>query len=236
MMLCCCSETPGPEVVQQHNDEHAGVAMVGEEQPQSPELPDKDLKEDPDCFGKAESTPVLSQRKFVVNIQNPTHGTLGLDVDRMDKHVLMVLEVIEKSIFSVYNELAPQDKVVVKGDRILEVNGVTGFAAPLMAELQTAEKLQITFERCKEMRVTLRREDNLGVALAFNDKSPCLFIRHIDARGAFATWNADHPSSPIHPHDKIMAVDDESGMATALLQRMKKQDDMTLTIYSWHYG
>lgn len=183
----------------------------------------------------AESIPVFTESKFVVKIKKPSGCSLGLDVDALDRHVLMVLSVVEKSIFAAYNETAPKDMVVVMGDRIIGVNGITGFAPSLLTEIEASEDLEITLEHCKEIRVRLQKEVDLGISINYSAKSPYLCVKSVETDGAFATWNAAHPATPVRPHDKIVAIDGVYCNADILLNRMKQQADMTLTIYSWDY-
>eukprot|EP00442_Polarella_glacialis_P056630 CAMPEP_0115053660 /NCGR_PEP_ID=MMETSP0227-20121206/3643_1 /TAXON_ID=89957 /ORGANISM="Polarella glacialis, Strain CCMP 1383" /LENGTH=148 /DNA_ID=CAMNT_0002438011 /DNA_START=56 /DNA_END=502 /DNA_ORIENTATION=+ len=82
-------------------------------------------------------------QQFIVLINKvPERKFLGIDVDLSDA-VCMMVEEVKDGLVSDWNQANP-DKQVVKGDKIIAVNGISGTASDLTEAARAKDELELT--------------------------------------------------------------------------------------------
>jgi hypothetical protein len=85
--------------------------------------------------------------KFTVQIERPATGPLGLNLSYEDKcNSLLFIGCTTGSPVDVYNKTAPDEKKMVEGDRIVEINGVKG-PSQMLETLKSATAITLQVER-----------------------------------------------------------------------------------------
>eukprot|EP00928_Gymnodinium_smaydae_P074595 TRINITY_DN57629_c0_g1_i1.p2 TRINITY_DN57629_c0_g1~~TRINITY_DN57629_c0_g1_i1.p2 ORF type:complete len:160 (+),score=47.13 TRINITY_DN57629_c0_g1_i1:80-559(+) len=148
---CSCSHQRDDPVLSNALATDEGAVFYKEETA-APNAPPVAEVEKPATPRQAAEVKVASANDDVVtiNLTRPPGSELGLDVDLQDEKTLLI-DGIGKGLVSEYNEKAlAQDAnayIVKTGDRIIEVNGVSG-DSELLANRCTQDV---------ELRVTIRR-------------------------------------------------------------------------------
>lgn len=185
---------------------------------------------------------------FSITIDLSTARPLGIEFDRADKELLMVKCVKSNGLVAQHNLAAPADQVVVRGDRLLQVNGNSDEVLHRLRQLEemcrlgptvSASSLRLTLHRCKETLVRCKcssESDQLGVSIKTIAADSSVFIGEI-LEGMIMDWNTAHPNANICAHDKIVAVDGKGDGSQELLIRLRdriaSQEEFCLTVFSW---
>merc|ERR1712232_120806 len=98
------------------------------------------------------------------------------------------------------------------GDAIMSVEGVTGDAKKMLAEMQHKADFEVTVLRVSEFRVSLRKGAGLGLVMKKDDYS----IRKME-KGEVDTWNLScAPERTIRAGDRIVEVNGVKGTPTEM--------------------
>merc|ERR1712060_279291 len=110
------------------------------------------------------------------------------------------------------------DPQLLVSDRIVEVNGVSGDAEQLLAEMTTACEWNLRWQWPAVRRFDIPRGDNgnLGLSLAFAPNGITLCILDVKD-GPVKEWN-DSNGAPLHTHDRIVEMNGVRGPAEELLK------------------
>mmetsp|Transcript_13774 Transcript_13774/g.39660 ORF Transcript_13774/g.39660 Transcript_13774/m.39660 type:complete len:144 (-) Transcript_13774:29-460(-) len=87
---------------------------------------------------------------FYINIDKSAGAKLGIDVDPSDGVTLLVDEVTG-GLVGDWNQAHP-DMKVMKGDRVVEVNGHKGDVSLLVAECKQDQKMSMGVKKCSPER------------------------------------------------------------------------------------
>lgn len=91
---------------------------------------------------------VAPRTTFAVQLAKPESGSLGMNLTYEDKcKSILFLGCLPDSAVDVYNKTAPSGEQVVAGDRILEVNGVTGQPQKMLEAMKDATQLSLKVAR-----------------------------------------------------------------------------------------
>jgi len=83
---------------------------------------------------------------FVVEIEKtPTAAKVGLDVDHGDEQTLEVM-LVKGGLVQIYNEGAIDSRKIKVGDRIIEVNGITGDNKKMLENIGREAKIRFVIK------------------------------------------------------------------------------------------
>lgn len=121
---------------------------------------------------------------------------------------------------------------VREGDRILSVNGASGDAATLLAEIRKNRELRLDVRHTKSIVVRFKRNSRpLGAHLvAGQTKTGLLKIQGIAGRGVFADWNEANPSEEVSDGDRVQRVNGVSGNGREMLEELERSEQVELVV------
>lgn len=164
-------------------------------------------------------------------VQVSKTGPLGLETAE-EKASLIIGRVSAGPIHD-WNAAQGSDllKVVRRGDRIHEVNGVRGDAQELLQEIGSSERLDISLSRLMEFRITNLPVDHVPLGIDFETSSTqCLIIKAI-GKGAAQTVNKWlKPDCELRPMDRIIQVNGAGGNADELAELIGSAKSLSLLV------
>merc|ERR1712187_829830 len=117
--------------------------------------------------------------------------------------------------------------------QILEVDGIRTPAEAMVKKLQRRPVAKLLVERGNEFKVSLRKAaDCLGMDVGCKATRECLVIRSILEEGIVHDWNAAHPEKQLKAEDYIVEVNGTRGPAKMLLDIMKCESRLDMTVVS----
>mmetsp|Transcript_59451 Transcript_59451/g.141797 ORF Transcript_59451/g.141797 Transcript_59451/m.141797 type:complete len:232 (+) Transcript_59451:75-770(+) len=228
-MLCCCSVSEEPNKLESV-PVNAGkdTTDVFEEQKLS-SLP---APAEPASETKTEDGP------FTVELDKGS-GSFGLSLDYEVKDRVtpdvkdrcLVLSVNGGAVAE-WNTKNP-DKLLQVGDCIMAVNGTTGSSESLFEAVKKADKVTLTVQHPKELKVPVGQGGRLmGMDIDYADTSVGLIVKQVKA-GPVKDWSASSGAA-VQAGDRITQVNNRGQGNADLLQQLKTADgELTLTILSW---
>eukprot|EP00811_Abedinium_folium_P035788 NODE_8551_length_1487_cov_14.827941.p1 GENE.NODE_8551_length_1487_cov_14.827941~~NODE_8551_length_1487_cov_14.827941.p1 ORF type:complete len:249 (-),score=43.05 NODE_8551_length_1487_cov_14.827941:653-1399(-) len=186
--------------------------------------------------GFAMNAPILAERqmpdtprriaKFCITIEHIAGQSIGMDLDYLDGETLHVCKVREGTILE-WNRHALKDFRVRVGDRIDEVNGVSGDSLPLISMLEAGGELEIWLTRPMHVKLTHYKVGafTLGLELDYVANGSSLRVYGIvHGRGPVNSWNKRNPKQRIALNDRIIQVNGCTGLSTQLMSEIRNAD------------
>mmetsp|Transcript_30315 Transcript_30315/g.56827 ORF Transcript_30315/g.56827 Transcript_30315/m.56827 type:complete len:250 (+) Transcript_30315:61-810(+) len=170
-------------------------------------------------------------REFQVTLYTRLDLGYNLAVNSSGAAGLAVLVHVGKGPGTRWNNFYP-DRQLVPGLRVLEVNGITD-CLELVDELRASSEAVIRLRRPVEHRVLINREkgSKLGVKLLeFDDES--VWVDQVLTEGTVPEWNKQNPIAKITTGSRIVEVNGSRGLASRLLERLKKDGPIELVVES----
>ncbi|CAE7240825.1 Ccrn4l [Symbiodinium pilosum] len=172
---------------------------------------------------------------FMVSVTTKS-SPLGIVLDVTNPECAVVKEISQGPVRD-WNQDCSEDKRVMLLDRILEVNGVRGSSIELAKALGNpdTQEFSITMQRPEERRVQLHRPGEIGIIMNYKKVGAIApWISKI-MPGLLSQWNENMPDQAVCIHDRIVAVNGESGNTEELLAKIRaSQETLELTVL--HYA
>jgi hypothetical protein len=159
------------------------------------------------------------------------HGTpgkpVGLAVDVNDGITVYVSEVKEGPFLRYNRRIRNKDLQLRPGDFIKRVNGVEGNSAKILEQLQLSGDMEVVVCRPLEAVIPFKRdnpEQNFGV-LVTNQSSigRAVLLGGVVEGSPLHAWNLANPDDAIVAGDRIVAVNDQRGTASQLMEAISNQ-------------
>eukprot|EP00931_Biecheleriopsis_adriatica_P073556 TRINITY_DN47819_c0_g1_i1.p1 TRINITY_DN47819_c0_g1~~TRINITY_DN47819_c0_g1_i1.p1 ORF type:complete len:229 (+),score=45.36 TRINITY_DN47819_c0_g1_i1:129-815(+) len=156
---------------------------------------------------------------------------LGLVLDLSDDTTCLVKEV-DGGLAADYNAAKPSNPIQMF-DRIVKVNGTTGSAKWIAAELGSQQSsFTLTLMRPQERNIHLESSTDLGVMVKYKKGSMGFWAHAIEA-GKMQVWNQEHPDQQLKVFDRVVAINGKFGMGPDLLAALKTDGPVQLTVMSY---
>ena len=172
---------------------------------------------------------------FQVVVSTEGFSTLGLELDMTDPTTPMISEIREGAIQK-FNQvfeassLRPYDALVTldearKWEEIeKKMKGLNG---------QLPQKMTLGLKRPRKVQVTLEKTGPMGMKLDYKNHSVGAVVKDLDPNGLLATWNSKNVSDAIGPGDRIVEFDGQTCLGGELMEQMKTQSTMKLTVLKY---
>ena len=216
-MFCCCESTP-EVTVEVHSSpvlDEGGAAL--------------------------EEAPTQGAFSVSLELDDLKPRLLGVALDSTEEKSLMIVGIFD-GIIKKFNEKFPRQGVK-KFDKITAVNGKVGTANEMRRIMvsaiadETLETLQLTLRRPTEHEVRLERPGALGLQVNYTDLLGGVLISKVVANGLVDRWNKEElrkgSSSRMAVGDRIIALNGEELKGDELLERLKNDRELILTVL--HY-
>lgn len=206
------------------------------------------MKSQPRWYQRTAQTPVRERvrslssvglQRLVISAQ--PREPPGLDVDLVDGRHIFVVAVREGAVTRENAKFTLQPHLQIRpNDRIVEINGVSGDAGALVAQLKETSTWDIRFQHPTEFNCTLQRgmSDSLGVDLRYAPGGNTLAVLSI-GQGPVHDWNRDPASTDervVSLYDRIIEMNWCRGSAVELLEASTRTDPLNMTILGYGYG
>jgi len=165
-----------------------------------------------------------------ITLRRDSDTNIGLNLDALD-----ICGIIPGCVQE-WNDSRPEPERLLVHDRIVEVNGVSGSIARILASLMTTEEWKMTISRPTELRVSVdcAKLSSLGVGLKHSTNSNTLLITEV-GDGAIREWNSAAPGAKVCKHDRIISVNGICGGARSLLTAAASAGEGKLDLTVLHY-
>lgn len=172
---------------------------------------------------------------FQVQVFTEGFSTLGLELDLTDPTTPMISDIREGAIQK-FNQvfeassLRPYDALVTldearKWEEIeKKMNGLNG---------QLPEKMTLGVKRPRKVQVIFEKTGPMGMKLDYKNHSVGAVLTDLDPSGLLATWNSKNVSDAIGPGDRIVEFDGQTYSGGELMEQMKTQSTMKLTVLKY---
>merc|ERR1719223_1073422 len=102
----------------------------------------KDSPAEVEAKPEEKQPPPAADQIFVVEIaKTATVSKVGLDVDHGDEQTLEIM-LVKDGLVQLYNSTAEESRQIKTGDRIIEVNGITGDNRKMLETVGREQKLR----------------------------------------------------------------------------------------------
>lgn len=126
-----------------------------------------------------------------------------------------------------YNQAAPQDFRIGRGDCIVAANDLQEVPA-MLGVTRAATLLRLKIRRVRILRVVVQKRGRpLGLSMRYEEDGGSLVVTHIDGAGALAADGID-----VAPADRIVSVNGCVGTSAELLEAVQTCDVLELGL-SW---
>lgn len=172
-----------------------------------------------------------SNRDFLVTIDKRDGQKLGIGLDiEMSKGTTLLVSGVQGGSVLAWND-SHVGSEVKRGDRIVEVNGISGDARQLIEALNASHELSIRLRRPELFTVILRtdgEEARLGLVLKYVPGGATLLVSDVHP-GLVKDWNQNSAKYTVEKGDRILRVNDSQGPAADLYERILKPGPMAMT-------
>mmetsp|Transcript_52623 Transcript_52623/g.94472 ORF Transcript_52623/g.94472 Transcript_52623/m.94472 type:complete len:212 (+) Transcript_52623:71-706(+) len=177
------------------------------------------LSKDTSFGGKA--TP--KEGKFETELDLSNVDEIGLEIDYTDTENFIVKRVSGTA-----------DGPLQVLDAIIAVNGERLTTKQIFMErvkgaANSKSKLQLSVNRPAETQVDLQKPGQLGITINYKKNSHGFWVSTIEA-GLLEKWNDANPATKVAPHDRIVAVNGASGPPADMLNVLKEESTLKLTV------
>ena len=169
---------------------------------------------------------------FQVVVPTKDFSTLGLELDMTDPSTPMITKIGEGAIQEfnkvfAASSLRPYDVLVTldearKWEEIEE-----------KMKGQLPHKMHLGVKRPRKVQVTFEKTGPLGMKLDYKNHSVGAILKDLDPSGLVAKWNAKNVADAIGPGDRIVEFDGQTHLGGELMEQLKTQSTMKLTVLKY---
>jgi len=161
----------------------------------------------------------------------PGIAGLGVDLEVVDNMVL-VAAVLSSGPIQRWN-VQNSNFVMATGDRIMEVNGVTGDSSAILTALTIAgQDLEVLCRRPKSFYIQIAKNGNdLGLCLqATRTRHNTLKVVKMRDNGIIPKWNKENSARKVRLGDRIVCVNDVGGDPKQMLDILRRSNSLNLKV------
>jgi len=186
-----------------------------------------------ECLGGSETPIVVKVPTFRTTVERALGEKIGLKLDALDRLGLVIIEIPPGAVKE-WNDACPGDKNLQVNQRIVEVNGIVGDSAAMLAAMKQSTIWHLVVQRPVEIRAVIPRDDtkSLGMNLRYSTNSTSLLIAEVED-GPIQDWNDKSSADKIKPFDRIVEVNDTRGSVESLLEAGQLSDKLNMVVL--HY-
>jgi len=162
------------------------------------------------------------------DLEKAACGKLGMEITPLE-NVLKVERIQLDGAVVDYNSTHPS-QAIRPGDYITTVNGVSGSAIKMLAELRKELRrggLRVALARSRTFRAAVTKAGPLGAT--FGVFKQVLVVQEIK-EGPLQEWNRRHPSCLIEVGDQILEVNGTKGVSTEISEAMKQDGELSIFV------
>eukprot|EP00440_Ansanella_granifera_P018580 gb/GFBE01020182.1/.p1 GENE.gb/GFBE01020182.1/~~gb/GFBE01020182.1/.p1 ORF type:complete len:332 (+),score=86.86 gb/GFBE01020182.1/:1-996(+) len=167
-----------------------------------------------------------------VTIRKAAGESLGLSLDTLDSHALLISAVLDGPVRRYNKATADVQLRVQPGDSLLAVDGAAGSSEALVSRLKAftseqtcaaeEESLELILQRPRSFTVNIQRAYRpLGLQLEHSGAAASGLLVQAVTPGLLRDWNVANRSSAVKRLDRILRVNGAAGSPETLLGKMK---------------
>merc|ERR1712190_291359 len=137
------------------------------------------------------------------------------------------------AIAGIVTDLLPgplESSVVQKRHRLVEVNGVNGTCAEMLAVIQRESKLTMRFRMPNYFKISLVKDHDLGVDLGKAHGHNFLWVNEVLEKGVVKKFNDANPDKALMYLDLITDVNGQKGEGKLLMSLIAEAVDLELSL------
>jgi len=170
---------------------------------------------------------------FDVTLEMHAGEKLGALLDVLDMTTLRVVSVKRNGHLQRYNNrVTDPNKQVLPGYYIVCVNGKSGKVDDMVEELRHSRTWQLRIARKLQFTINVEKSKPLALDLQFEPESDCILVRKVGECGLMSEYNQRMPDGgkQMLAGDRIIDVNQAAGPAKTLLETLRGNRDLSLTI------
>lgn len=174
-------------------------------------------------------------RTFTVVVPTKNFTTLGLQLEMTETRAPTVLG-IEEGAIEEFNRIYVASSIR-PFDVLLAVDGMQSWEAiqKKMAS-KLPDKMYLTFKRPREIQLVVETTGDMGMTLAYTEKSVGVVVQELKRSGLMAKWNAKRKSvdsDTLEVLDRIVGFDGKAYCGTELATLLEEKKIWRLTVLKY---
>jgi len=180
----------------------------------------------------AAEQPQAEDAPFDVTLEMHPGEKLGALLDVLDMKTLRVVSVKRNGHLQRYNNRVEPNKQVLAGYYIVSVNGKSGKVDDMVEELRHSRTWKLRIARKLQFTINVEKSKPLALDLQFEPESDCILVRKVGESGLMSEYNQRAPDGDkqVLAGDRIIDVNQATGPAKTLLETLRSNRDLSLTI------
>ena len=169
---------------------------------------------------------------FTVVVPTKDFSSLGLQLELTDTRAPMILR-IEDGAIQEFNKIY-KGSSIRPFDVLAALDGTQSWEAiQRQMTCELPDKMHLSLKRPRRVQVLLeKKRKNMGMTLAYTDKSVGISVQQIDPNGPMAKWNAQHDAK-LEVLDRIIEFDGKAYCGTQLATLLEENQIWRLTVLKY---
>jgi len=168
---------------------------------------------------------------FSIGFEKLPDETLGIEVEMLDSETALILE-IKGGAFLRWNKDNKSPTINI-GDKIIEVNGVSGNSTHILEMLKSSSRLDLRVQRSKLVHVSLDLDGrDLGLSIVAAPRSATVMVKTV-LPGAISAWNETNWDEQVKEGDRIYMVNGKYQNLNKVLESLRKNDRLEMSIWTY---
>jgi len=156
---------------------------------------------------------------------------LGIEVETLDSETALVLD-IKDGAFRRWNK-ENKGRAVNIGDKIIEVNGISGNSTQILQTLKSSSRLDLQLQRSQLVQVSLDLAGkDLGLSIVAAPRSATVMVKTV-LPGAISEWNALNWDEQVKEGDRIYMVNGKYQNLNKVLEGLRKNDRLEMSVWAY---
>ena len=175
---------------------------------------------------------------FTVVVPTKHFATLGLQLELTETRAPTVLGIEERAIEEFNRVYVASD--IRPFDVLLALDGIQSWEA--MQKKMTSklpDKMYLTFKRPRKIQIVVEKTGDMGMTLAYTEKSVGVVVQELKRSGLMAKWNAKRKSvhsDTLEVLDRIIEFDGKAYCGTELAMLLEEKKIWRLTVLKYAQG
>ena len=174
---------------------------------------------------------------FTVAVPTKNFATLGLQLELTETRAPTVLGIEEGAIEEFNRVYVGSD--IRPFDVLLALDGIQSWEAiQKKMTSKLPDKMYLTFKRPRKIQIVVEKTGDMGMTLAYTDKSVGVVVKELKRSGLMAKWNTQRSvhSDTLEVLDRIIEFEGKAYCGTELATLLEERHIWCLTVLKYPQG
>eukprot|EP00927_Polykrikos_kofoidii_P056925 TRINITY_DN51016_c0_g1_i1.p1 TRINITY_DN51016_c0_g1~~TRINITY_DN51016_c0_g1_i1.p1 ORF type:complete len:223 (+),score=30.63 TRINITY_DN51016_c0_g1_i1:110-778(+) len=216
-VCCCANHNQDASHIQPAVEEDCSVSMV-------------DAAKLTEIMDSPRST--SDEQTFVIEVSRCPGQSLGLELSTISLRYFQVVCVGAGPLEDWNDCRTENERPLLAGDKIVEVNGIRG-QKQMLAAVREDENIRLTVQEREEFPVIVSKDAGpLGIDIKVKSKYEGLLITKIN-EGSIFNWNIRNPERQVNECDRVVEINGFRGTSKDMFERLKSAEMVHMVIVSF---